>query len=127
MKEKIITLSDQKLEMLKKHFQILTFNSDFDLIYESQIPNTGIILLSGEIYLTKNNKMKSLLEPGSVVGFYNLLNNEPVEFGYRVKGNSDIILIQKLEMIEALTKKTSPLHTIVKKIPILESSTHKNK
>lgn len=115
MNEEIVILTKKELESIQKTFQSLTFNSDFDLVYESQTPNTGVILLSGEIELIKNNQVKMTLGPGCFLGFYSLLNNEPSEFGFRVKKGSKIILIQKLEMIIAVKRKKSPLHLILKK------------
>lgn len=114
MKDKIIELTRKEIKLLKKHFPILKFNSDFFLVYEAQIPNTGIVLLNGELTFFKNNKIKFSVMPGTMFGLSMLFNNKPSAFGCRVKENSEIILIQKSDILEAISNEDSELHPMIK-------------
>lgn len=114
MKNNIKKLSKQEIKSLKKQFQTLKFNNDFNLVYESQVPNTGIVLLNGELALFKKKKLQSTVKPGNMLGVYELLNNEPVEHGCMVIGNSELIMIQKSDILAALDDKESELYGILK-------------
>jgi CRP-like cAMP-binding protein len=114
MQNKIKNLTKQEIKLLKKHFQILKFNTSFDLVYESQIPNTGIVLLNGELALFKKKKVKFTVRPGSMLGVHMLLNNQTSELGCRIKENSEIIIIHKSDIIEALANKDSELYELLK-------------
>jgi len=114
MKNRIKKLTSEEIEILKHHFQSLKFNNDFDLVYETQVPNTGIVLLDGELELIKKKKIKSTVRPGNMLGIYKLLKNEPSELGCKVKGNSELLIIQKSDLMEALSDKNSELYAIIK-------------
>lgn len=107
-------LTQNEIRFLKGHFQSLIFNRDFDLVYETQVPNTGIVLLSGELALYKRKKLKSQISPGSMLGVYELINNCPTQLNCKVFNNSELILIQKSDILDALSDKTSELYDILK-------------
>lgn len=107
-------LSREEISILKKQFQSLVFNCDFDLVYEAQVPNTGIVLLEGELSLYKRKKLKSHILPGSMLGVYELLNNRPTDLNCKVLSPSELILIQKSDILDALSDKTSELYAIIK-------------
>ena len=114
MNEKIKKLSSEQIKFLKKKFQSLKFNNDFNLVYESQVPNTGIVLIDGEINLIRKKKSLSLNKPGIMLGVYELLNNLPTAHGCMVLGNTELIMIQKSDLMEALSDKDSELYHIIK-------------
>ena len=107
-------LTNEEIKTLKTKFQLLKFNSDFNLVYESQIPNTGIVLVSGELALLKKKKIRSTIEPGSMLGVYELLNNCPTDHGCMVFGNTELIMIQKSDILAALEDKGSDIYEILK-------------
>ncbi len=111
---KLKKLSKHEIKILKKRFQTLVFNADFDLVCESHIPSTGIVLLGGEIKLFKKKKIQSRILPGCMLGIYELMNNQPTSNGCKVVGSSELILIQKSDVLEALNDKDSELYTIIK-------------
>jgi len=113
MNNSIKKLTPLQIKALKKKFQILKFNNDFNLVYESQVPNTGIVLLQGKLALIKKKKIQATIQPGSMLGVHELLNNEPVNQGCKVMGNSELIMIQKSDLIEALDDKNSDLYDIL--------------
>lgn len=114
MKNKLKKLTSQEIKLLKKHFKILKFNSAFDLVYESQIPNTAIVFLNGELALFKKKKIKFSVRPGTMLGLHSMLNNEPSKHACRVKENSQLIIIHKSDIVEALKDKNSALYDILK-------------
>jgi signal-transduction protein with cAMP-binding, CBS, and nucleotidyltransferase domain len=106
-----IDLSD--LETITDVFGIMTFSNDFDLVYEKQIPNTGIILLQGELSLTKKKSSLIVVTPGSLLGLQNMLNGIPINFKCSVKKDTSVILLPKSEIMKILKKKNSPLYKIL--------------
>lgn len=101
MKEKINPLNSEEIEALKKDFELLTFPSDFDLVYEDQVPNTGIALIEGAIELVKKSKVKEIIKDRGLIGIAQLLDEKPVKFGLRVKANSKIILLGKSDILSS--------------------------
>lgn len=114
MKYLIRELSLRETNLLKKHFQSLVFNFDFDLVYESQVPNIGVVLLNGNISFMKKKKVQFSASPYSMMGISMLLKNEPSEYSYRIMGNSEVIIIQKSIILEVLSDKDSELYTILR-------------
>jgi signal-transduction protein with cAMP-binding, CBS, and nucleotidyltransferase domain len=114
MKDSIIKLTAHQLRSLKRQFQLLKFNNDFNLVYESQIPNTGIVLINGELTLFQKKKIFTKIKPGNMLGLRELINNETVDTGCMVMGNSELILIQKSDILYALSNTKSELYAIFK-------------
>lgn len=113
MKTKITKLTTQELEKLKKRFESFRFKTPFHLVYEKQIPNTGIVLLDGEIELLKRKKIEEKVTTGSILGIYHLLNNVPVKHSYKINENSEVILIQKSDILQAIHDEDSELHELI--------------
>jgi signal-transduction protein with cAMP-binding, CBS, and nucleotidyltransferase domain len=113
MKKKMKKLNDRIISLLRSKYQPVRFNSDFDLVYENQIPNTGIVLLEGEAALIHRKKELEKIEPGSHFGIHELVHDEPVKYGCQVKGNSEVILLPKSEVFSALNDQENPLHEII--------------
>ncbi len=114
MQNKIKNLTKQEIRLLKQHFQILKFKTSFDFVYESHIPNSGIVLLNGELVLFKKKTVKFTVRPGSMLGVHMLLNSQSSELGCRIIENSEIIIIHKSDIIETLANKDSELYEILK-------------
>ena len=113
MNKNMRVLSDNEISILQQHFQPLTFENAFQLVYEKQIPNTGVVLIAGEMELIKQKKVHEKIRPGFLLGVHHLVNNEPVKFGCKVKENSVVIMIQKSDIMEALNNRKSALHDII--------------
>ena len=114
MNEKIKVLSTKQIKFLKKKFEPIRFNADFHLVYEFQVPNTGIVLLTGELSFFRKKKVQSLIKSGAIFGVYELINNVPMVHGCRVLGNSELILLHKSDLLAAMTDKNSELFEIIK-------------
>ena len=106
-----IDLSD--LETITAFFGIITFSNDFDLVYDKQIPNTGIILFNGELNLTKKKNSLSVIAPGALLGVQNMIDGNPVNFKCSVKKDTSVILLPKSEIMIILRKKNSSLYKIL--------------
>jgi signal-transduction protein with cAMP-binding, CBS, and nucleotidyltransferase domain len=115
MKKNIKKLESGDIKTLSKECQVLTFPQDFNLVYENQIPNTGVALIDGELELTKKSKVLEKVSPGSILGINQMLNEEQVELGCRVKKDSKIILLGKSDILEILKNPHSKLFHLVKK------------
>lgn len=100
MNRKMKKLSDQDLRYLISRFEPIQFTNPFDLVYEDQIPITGVILVEGDAILTKKSKPLEKILPGTVLGIHQLLNNVPVKNGCKILGQARVILLQKSEILE---------------------------
>lgn len=116
MKKKTKELSVNEISVLKEMFEPETFASDFDLVYESQVPNTGLVLLSGKISMLKRKKVMGTILPGTLLGVHHLISNVPSKVGIRILGNSEVIMIHKSAILEALDDKNSELFKIIKEV-----------
>lgn len=116
MKKHIQTIEQVDLEILKKHFETITFNSEFDLVYEKQVPNTGIVLVDGGLDLVAHKKHTELNVPGIILGIKNILENIPLKFKCRVKEQTQLILLPKSEIMKILKHKNTELYKIIKDI-----------
>lgn len=114
MKDKVNPLDPEMIEALKEDFETLTFPNDFDLVYENQVPATGVALLEGFIELTKGSKVKGKYSSGYILGLSQLLEDTPVKFGLRVKAKSKVILIGKSKFLECSRKKGNLLKKLLK-------------
>lgn len=116
MSENVNLLDENEIAALEKDFETLTFQNDFDLVYENQVPNTGIALIEGQIDLIKNSKVRESIHQRSLIGITQLMKQVPVEFGFRVKAKSRIILLGKSDILGFEQNKKSKLHSLFKAI-----------
>lgn len=114
MKKKINKLDKKHLKLLKEKYDVLNIPNDCDIVYEKQIPNTGIALIDGEIELMKRSKPLEKVGAGSILGIHHVLHGEPVKMGCKVKKDSKIVLLGRSELLESLEDTESHLHAIVK-------------
>jgi hypothetical protein len=113
MMDKVTPLNSTQIEALKQEFELLTFPSDFDLVYENQIPCTGIALIEGQIELIRDAKVEKVVANGNILGITELLLAEPVRYGARVKAKSKIILLGKSDILNFRSNARSKLHAIL--------------
>jgi hypothetical protein len=114
MKKKIKKLTTSEIQILKDRFNSHKFHNDCDLVYEDQIPNTGIVLVEGQIALLKKKKIDTTIEPGTLLGVNNIIRNEPSTLRCKVVGNSELIILNKSEILAALNDKDPELYAIIK-------------
>ena len=114
--KKIEKFNDQELALLLVHLDVLSFANDFDLVYEKQIPNTGVAVVEGEVLITKRSRLVETVSSGGIICVSQLYYQEPVKLGARVKKNSRVILIGRSDIEEALRHKDSGLFHLMNKI-----------
>ncbi len=114
MKKNISKLTEHQITILKENHEIHSIQNDCDLVYEKQIPNTGIALIDGEIELTKKSKTLEKITSGSLLGIHQLINQEPSKVGCKVKKDSKIILLGKSEILDSLKDTKSKLFHLIK-------------
>lgn len=114
MMDNVNPLTMSEIEILKKDFEILTFPNDFDIVYENQVPCTGIALIEGSIELIKNTKVHTTVQGGNLLGVSQLISERPVKYGCRVKAKSKIILLGKSDILNLRQNKKLKNHPAVK-------------
>jgi len=120
MKEKVNFLNPDEIEALTNQYDVLTFGHDFDLVYENQVPVTGIALIEGKIEFIKRSKPFFQIAQSCLLGVEDLMRGTPLKHGCRIKGNSKIILIGKSEILALLKNQKSKLFNLVKDSKIEE-------
>lgn len=113
MSKEIIKLSEEEITTLKELQPPLFFQNDFDLVYESQVPNVGLVFLQGEVKLLKKKKVLDSLPIGSMVGLYHLIHNTPLPMGIKICKNSSVLMLEKSAILEALSAKSGALYQII--------------
>lgn len=107
-------LTPSQIKIIYDHFEKLSFNTDFDFVYEHQVPNSAIMLLDGELLLLKKNKIVDSIKPGILLGVHQLLNNEPVKFACKIARQSKAILLNKSALLDIVKNRKSPIFEILK-------------
>lgn len=113
MSKEIIKLSEKEITTLKELQSPLFFQNDYDFIYESQIPNVGLVFLQGEVKLLKKKKVLDSLPIGSMIGLYHLIHNTPLPMGVKICKNSSVLMLEKSAILEALSLKSGALYQII--------------
>lgn len=116
MKKDITVLHESEIALLTHFCEVLTFNEDFDLVYEHQIPHIGIALLAGEIALIRKKIPTDKLASGHLLGLGHLLNSQPLKQGLRVRKNSKLVVLSKTMIEETLNNPGSQLYPLVHKL-----------
>ncbi|MFY7993390.1 MAG: hypothetical protein ACOVP4_08880 [Bacteriovoracaceae bacterium] len=114
MKRNDCPVSDEYIDTLKNHFEVICFSNDYDFVYENQVPNTGVILIEGEIEQIKRSKVLKKISPFTVLGIYQLFHNQTVCFDFKIKKGSKVIVIGKSDLVEVISNSKSKLFSLFK-------------
>ena len=109
-------LTPKEIALFKKNFECLKFQNDVDIVYESQVPTAGFILLQGQINLLKKNKIQGSIPPHTLIGVHQLIHNAPMKNGLRICSDSEVIVLHKSEIMQELDKKYSEISALIKEI-----------
>lgn len=88
------------------------FSTISPLFYEGQIPIVAYLLLDGSIQLLKNNKIKKVLKPGSLIGLNELMTNSPSKLAAYVQAESIVCFLDKSTIWEIIHEKNSALSSL---------------
>lgn len=105
MKQEFKLLTEEQKEKLLKYFRVHKFEKSFDLVYENQIPNVSVVVSKGSIQLIGRNKVKADINLNTWLGFYHNLMNKPVRYGWRVIEGSELLIIEKSELLKLVNEK----------------------
>lgn len=114
MKKRNPVLNDEALHILGGHFNLYTYRSDDILAREKQVPPVAMILINGTVELYKKKNFIEELRAGTLVGVYNLVRNIPFHFEYRIKANSQLLILPKSELMTILWDRKSLLYHLLK-------------
>ena len=80
---------------------IYEFRYRFEFISKGQIPNSAFVVLSGQVVLINELKIKYLLDRGSVFGINELKKNLPSSWNCIIEKNTQLLMVEK-KIIRAL-------------------------
>jgi len=107
MKQEIKILTPEETYQFSKHFSMQKFEQKFDFIYENQIPNVAIVIVSGLVQLISKKKVKAEIRPDTLLGAYNLLYNKEVRYGWRVIEGTELLILEKSDLLSYLEQQNS--------------------
>lgn len=114
-KSNAIILEKADITEVKKISPPKKFFINSPLFYEGQVPVVAYLLLNGCIQLLKNNKVKKVLKPGSLIGLNELMTNSPSKLGAEVKAESTLCFLDKSTILEVIEEENSALADLFKK------------
>jgi CRP-like cAMP-binding protein len=101
-KDDFIKISDELVSKIKKVSNSHCYSTQSDLFYEGQTPIVAYLLLEGYIHLTKNKKIKGILDPGTLLGLKELMNNEAVDVDAQILPNTKVCFLDRSTILEIL-------------------------
>ena len=88
-----IHLTPEQILKIARNTEELIFDQDFDLIYERHFLPGVVILLEGELRLTKPGVLKKINNRGILIGWKEIQDNKKSGFKLTIKAGSRILLI----------------------------------
>ncbi|WP_127715883.1 cyclic nucleotide-binding domain-containing protein [Halobacteriovorax sp. HLS] len=104
-KDDYLKISKELITKIKKISSPHCYSTQSKLFYEGQTPIVAYLLLNGYIHLTKNNKIKGILDPGTLLGFKELMNNEAVDMDAEILPNTEVCFLDRSTILEILNHK----------------------
>lgn len=104
MDKQFYKLSDEHFEIFKKNFHPVEISFAYDFVYESQIPNSAFILLSGTVELYRKNRKIGDIGPGWMIGLNHILQETPVTNTCKIKAGSQILVVEKSTILNILKR-----------------------
>lgn len=104
-----IKLENEFISEIKKFSQETKFSTSSTLYYEGQIPIVAYLLIEGSIHLLKNNKIKKILKPGTLIGLNELMTNSPSKLSAQVQAESVLCFLDKSTLIEIIKYQNNEL------------------
>lgn len=114
MTKNLTTLTANEVEQIKKTRETISVHADTEIVYEKQVPIAGLVLVHGEVEFTKRQKGHASTTSSCIIGVNEVLHEIPVQMGYKVKKDSQIILLGKSEILRA-TEEHSDIFPFIKK------------
>ena len=102
MTDTIFRLQPSVIKSLKSYAPPLVYSIDQEIHYEGHIPIVGYLILDGQIKLTKNDRLKLVLEAGHLFGLTELMNRMPFDFTAKVSKQSRICYLDRSTILEIM-------------------------
>ncbi len=102
MTDTIFRLQPAIIERLKSYAPPLLYSIDQAIHYEGHIPIVGYLLLEGQIKLTRNDRLKLVLEAGHLFGLAELMNGISFDFTAKVSKQSRICYLDRSTVLEIM-------------------------
>lgn len=104
-----IKIENEFISEIKKFSQETKFSKSSTLYYEGQIPIVAYLLIEGSIHLLKNNKIKKILKPGTLIGLNELMTNSPSKLSAQVEAESVLCFLDKSTLFEIIKYQNNEL------------------
>lgn len=98
----ILKLDSTQIEYLKSISQENFYSTETALFYEGQIPVTAILLIEGQINITKGKKVKTTLRSAMLLGVKELMNNAPSTTSAIALANTLVCFLDKSTIMEII-------------------------
>jgi CRP-like cAMP-binding protein len=108
-------VSSDLIKKIAKYFPAKKYKSQCPLFYEGQIPITGYLILAGSIKIKKKKKEK-ILETGSIIGIFELMNKTPSQISAEVLPNSNICFLDKTTLLEFFNNPENDISSLIIKL-----------
>lgn len=102
-------LDSNQLEKIKKNFESVDVQNDFEIIYQDHIPPTSFVLIEGEAEYFRNKRKVGVKKEGILVGLVNICHEIPIKNTWKIKSPAKIILLDKSTIFNIFSKKDSKI------------------
>jgi len=102
IKNMVTSIENKIIDELKRKGERITYSATSNLFYEGQVPVVAYVILSGNIHLMKNKKIKSTIGAGSLIGVKELMKNDAVEFSAMIMPETEVCFLSRSDIFEII-------------------------
>ncbi len=106
IKNMVTSIEEQIIDKLLRRGERITYSATSNLFYEGQIPVVAYLILSGNVHLTKNKKIKSTIGPGSLIGVKELMKNDAVEFSAVIMPETEVCFLSRSDIFDIMEERS---------------------
>ncbi len=110
-----ILLTNDELGVLEGHMRSVSYDTDFSVHYEGQVPYVGHVLYKGIGHKSKGKKKIGMKE-GEVFGIRELLENIPCDRGLIIEKGTQLLAIDKTSLLDILSGRDKKVISIFQRI-----------
>lgn len=99
-------LEKKQVDFLLQQSQPRKFNVAETLVYESQVPLAGYVLISGSITIHKKGSPIQEVPVNGLICLFHLLENTPLKQEVRISPGSEALILDKSTAREILEQKS---------------------
>ena len=98
-----LKLSAEEIDGIKGKVEKQTYLTTVELFYEGQIPHVAYLFIQGQLQLGKRGRAHKNVEPGTVIGLTELLENKPANYFAKIKAGSRVLILDRSTIKELYT------------------------